>query len=103
MLQWLLQILPTVWNTLTISAHVYVATVVNETEDVEQKVELDVNYAFRAYIAFMLHTIIWFTGEIISFENLVSSIFGFVLTLIETPRFRSAVKEGTSQVIYYII
>ena len=56
--QWLLQILPTVWNTLTISAHVYVATVVNETEDVEQKVELDVNYAFRAYIAFMLHTII---------------------------------------------
>jgi len=81
--QWLLQILPTVWNTLTISAHVYVATVVNETEEIEQEVELD--------------------GEVISFGNLVSSIFEFVHALVETPRFRSAVKEGSSQVIYYII
>ena len=39
--QWLLQILPTVWNTLTHSAHVYVACVVNETEEVEQQVDLD--------------------------------------------------------------
>jgi hypothetical protein len=39
--QWLLQILPTVWNTLTHSAHVYVACVVNETEEVEEQVDLD--------------------------------------------------------------
>lgn len=39
----------------------------------------------------------------ISFENLVLSIFEFVHALVETPRFRSAVKEGSSQVIYYII
>lgn len=38
--QWLLQILPTVWNTLTHSAHVYVASVVNET-DPEQPVDSD--------------------------------------------------------------
>jgi len=44
-----LEILPTVWNTLTPSAHVYVATIVNnETEDVEQEVESDGNDAFRA-------------------------------------------------------
>jgi hypothetical protein len=41
--QWLLQILPTVWNTLTHSAHVYVATVVNETEEIEHQVDLDGN------------------------------------------------------------
>ncbi|XP_046462077.1 importin-9-like [Daphnia pulex] len=33
---WLLQILPTVWNTLTHSAHVYVACVVNETEESDE-------------------------------------------------------------------
>ena len=51
--QWLLQILPTVWNTLTISAHVYVATVVNETEEIEQEVELDgttILYVIYIYI-----------------------------------------------------
>ena len=42
-------------------------------------------------------------GEVISFENLVSSIFEFVHALVETPRFRSSVREGISQVIYYII
>lgn len=39
--QWLLQILPTVWNTLTHSAHVYVACVVNETEEAEEQVDVD--------------------------------------------------------------
>lgn len=39
----------------------------------------------------------------ISFENLVSSIFEFVHALVETPRFRSSVRDGISQVIYYII
>ena len=39
--QWLLQILPTVWNTLTHSAHVYVACVVNETEESDEQVDLD--------------------------------------------------------------
>ena len=41
--QWLLQILPTVWNTLTHSAHIYVACVVNETEEAEEQVDLDGN------------------------------------------------------------
>ncbi|EFX69752.1 hypothetical protein DAPPUDRAFT_228557 [Daphnia pulex] len=81
--QWLLQILPTVWNTLTHSAHVYVACVVNETEESDEQVDPD--------------------GEVISFENLVSSIFEFVHALVETPRFRSAVRDGISQIIYYII
>lgn len=42
-------------------------------------------------------------GEVISFENLVSSIFEFVHALVETPRFRSSVRDGISQVIYYVI
>ena len=33
----------------------------------------------------------------------MSSIFEFVHALVETPRFRSSVREGISQVIYYII
>ena len=41
--QWLLQILPTVWNTLTHSAHIYVACVVNETEEADEQVDLDGN------------------------------------------------------------
>lgn len=39
--QWLLQILPTVWNVLTHSALVYVAYVVNETEEAEEQVDSD--------------------------------------------------------------
>merc|ERR1711911_39417 len=54
-----------------------------ETEDVEQEVESD--------------------GERISFENLVSSILGFVYTLVQTPRFRSTVTGVTKQVIYHTI
>lgn len=33
----------------------------------------------------------------------MSTIFEFVHALVETPRFRSAVRDGISQVIYYII
>ena len=44
-----------------------------------------------------------FAGQVLSFENLVNNIFEFVHALVETPRFRSSVREGISQVIYYII
>jgi hypothetical protein len=44
-----------------------------------------------------------FKGEVISFENLVSSIFEFVHALVEATRFRTAVRDGISQIIYYII
>lgn len=33
----------------------------------------------------------------------MSSIFEFVHALVETPRFRSSVRDGISQVIYYVI
>lgn len=100
--QWLLQILPTVWNTLTQSAHVYVATVVNETEELEEQVDLDGQPRSLFFLSpdffFDFHEPDLLAGEVISFENLVSAIFEFVHALVETPRFRSSVREGISQV-----
>ena len=46
MSQWLPQILPSVWQTLTQSAQIYVKTVVNNVEEVDQAVDSDGNYHF---------------------------------------------------------
>ena len=37
------------------------------------------------------------------FENLVFAIFDFVHALVETPKFRLAVKSGLSDIMYYIV
>jgi hypothetical protein len=58
---------------------------------------------FNRFLYLKLYVLIVILGEVISFENLVSSIFEFVHALVETPRFRSAVRDGISQIIYYII
>lgn len=89
---------------MTHSAQVYVACVVNETEESDEQVDLD-GIMSPSLIALNVILSRPFTtpGEVISFENLVSSIFEFVHALVETPRFRSAVRDGISQIIYYII
>ena len=60
--QWLLQILPTVWNTLTHSAHVYVACVVNETEEVEEQVDLDGIFS-PSFTSFLHHSYFNFVSQ----------------------------------------
>merc|ERR1719206_65565 len=80
---WLPQILPPVWATLTTSAEKYVREVVNEGGEEEDVVDSD--------------------GEVLGFENLVFAIFEFVHALVETPKFKGAVKSGLSELMYYIV
>ena len=86
MAPWLTQILPPVWSTLTSSADLYVRDVVNagdDSADQEEIVDSD--------------------GEIVGFENLVFAIFEFVHALVETPKFRPAVRQGLADLMYYIV
>lgn len=83
MSSWISQILPPVWSTLTSSADKYIREVVNEAGDEDEVVDSD--------------------GEVLGFENLVFAIFEFVHALVETPKFRMAVKSGLSDIMYYIV
>jgi len=83
MSSWISQILPPVWSTMTSSADKYVKNVVNDTGDEEEIVDSD--------------------GEVLGFENLVFAIFEFVHALVESPKFRVAVKSGLSDLMYYIV
>lgn len=80
---WLPHILTPVWNSLTESAHIYVRTAVNDSEEANDPVDSD--------------------GEVLGFENVVFMIFDFVNALVETPRFHGLVKKGLSDLIYYIV
>ena len=42
-------------------------------------------------------------GQVLSFENLVYSIFDFVTVLVEAPKFRNSVKQGLDDLVYYVI
>ncbi|XP_023322142.1 importin-9 [Eurytemora carolleeae] len=83
MSDWLPQILPPVWSTLTTSAEKYVREVVNGGGGDDEVVDSD--------------------GEVISFETLVFAIFEFVHALVETKKFRGAVKSGLADLMYYIV
>ena len=83
---WLGQVLPPVWATLTSSADTYVRDVVNAGDlDEEQEEVVDSD------------------GEVVGFENLVFAIFEFVHALVETPKFRPAVRQGLADLMYYIV
>ena len=83
MSSWISQILPPVWSTMTSSADKYVKDVVNDSGDEDEIVDSD--------------------GEVLGFENLVFAIFEFVHALVESPKFRVAVKSGLSDLMYYIV
>ena len=68
---------------MTSSADKYVKDVVNDSGDEDEIVDSD--------------------GEVLGFENLVFAIFEFVHALVESPKFRVAVKSGLSDLMYYIV
>ena len=49
------------------------------------------------------HIYMSFAGQVLSFENLVYSIFDFVTVLVETPKFRNSVRQGLDDLVYYVI
>ncbi|XP_054724425.1 LOW QUALITY PROTEIN: importin-9-like [Uloborus diversus] len=83
MSQWLPHILTPVWNSLTASATLYVQTVVNDSEEADNPVDSD--------------------GEVLGFENLVFSIFDFINALVESSKYRSHLKDGMTELVYYIL
>ena len=48
-------------------------------------------------------SVIMFCFQVLGFENLVFAIFEFVHALVETPKFKGAVKTGLSELMYYIV
>ena len=42
-----------------------------------------------------------FIGEVLSFENFIYSIFEFITALVETPRFKSTVKNYLEDIMFY--
>ena len=48
-------------------------------------------------------SVIMFCSQVLGFENLVFAIFEFVHALVETPKFKGAVKTGLSELMYYIV
>ncbi|GFG36391.1 hypothetical protein Cfor_01763 [Coptotermes formosanus] len=80
---WLPQILPPVWQTLTHSADIYLKTVVNGTEAVDEIVDSD--------------------GEVLGFENLVFSIFEFVSALVDGHKLCMKVESVLTDLLYYLI
>ena len=95
---WLPQILPPVWATLTTSAEKYVREVVNEGGEEEDVVDSDGEVPDM----WMLD-LLTFLLQVLGFENLVFAIFEFVHALVETPKFKGAVKSGLSELMYYIV
>ncbi|PNF35800.1 Importin-9 [Cryptotermes secundus] len=83
MAPWLPQILPPVWQTLTQSAEIYLKTIVNGTEEVDEVIDSD--------------------GEVLGFENLVFSIFEFVHALVDSHKFSKTVESALIDLLYYLI
>lgn len=83
MATWLPHILTPVWNSLTQSANLYVKSIVNDIEEADNAVDSD--------------------GEVLGFENLVFSIFDFVYSLVDAPKFRNMLKSGMTDLLYYIV
>ena len=42
-----------------------------------------------------------FTGEVLSFENFIYSIFEFITALVETPRFKKTVKGYLEDIMFH--
>lgn len=74
-------ILPPVWSIFTDSVDRYVKTTVNCIDPSEDLVDED--------------------GEILSFENLVFSVFEFISALVETPKFKKTVNEYLEQILFF--
>ncbi|XP_022099879.1 importin-9-like [Acanthaster planci] len=81
--KWMGQILPSIWTTLTECASIYVATCVNDSEEIDNPVDSD--------------------GEVLGFENLIFKIFEFFTAMIETSKFRSLVKKNCGQLMYLLV
>ncbi|CAL4085549.1 unnamed protein product, partial [Meganyctiphanes norvegica] len=83
MSQYLGEVLGPVWQTLTTSADTYVNTTVNAREEADDPIDSE--------------------GEVLGFENLVFTIFEFVHALVEQTKHKQMVKQGISDLIYYIL
>ena len=81
--EYLGEILGPVWQTLTSSADTYINTTVNAREDGNDPTDSD--------------------GEVLGFESLVFTIFGFVHALVETSKHKEMIKQGIPDLIYYLL
>ena len=107
MLSWISQILPPVWSTLTSSADKYLKEVSLKKNYVKSH-NFELFHAFSRFFQVVNESgaeddIVDSDGEVLGFENLVFAIFEFVHALVETPKFRVALKSGLADIMYYIV
>jgi len=76
-------ILPPVWLIFTQSVDYYIKTTVNCIDLSEDAVDEE--------------------GEILSFENLVFSIFEFISALVETPKFKRTVEQYLEDILFFTV
>ena len=119
MAQFLQQILPPVWATLTQSAEVYVKTVINNTEEADDPVDSDGEGTTKQKIglgglkcrrfpsppsfATLVSCIFYLAGEVLGFENLVYSVFEFIHILIDINKFRGTIRKSMTDLLYYVV
>lgn len=89
MWKWMPSILQIVAYLLTTSASLYVQQVVNSESEENHRGEYEIPVDSD--------------GEMQSLENLVFAIFDFVTIVIETPKSRQLIKQGISDLLYYIL
>ena len=61
------------------------------------------NLTNNIYLPYLLFALIGWLLQVLGFENLVFAIFEFVHALVESSKFRGAVKAGLSDLMYYIV
>ena len=74
-------ILPPIWAMYTQSVDHYVQTTVNCVDTADDVVDED--------------------GEVLSFENLVFSVFEFISALVETPKFKKTVDQSLEEILFF--
>ncbi|RWS24145.1 Importin-9-like protein, partial [Leptotrombidium deliense] len=87
MWKWMPQILTPVWYSLTTSATTYLKTVVNMESDCNDGAS---------------HSQVDSDGEVVCLESVIFAIFDFVSILIENSKSRKLIKQGITDLLYYI-
>ncbi len=91
---------------MTSSAEKYVNEVVNSEEDeggnIEEVLVCKLSVVLPCHSS-SIFQVVDSDGEVLGLENLVFVIFEFVHAIVDAPKFRSAVKTGLADLMYYIV
>lgn len=110
-------ILPPVWTIFTQSVDQYIKTTINCIDSSDDVVDEDGNILYKTQLnqlhlilfAFIrnivcminINIFIFLIGEILSFENLVYSTFEFIVSLVESSKFKKTVEQYLEDILFF--